>query len=210
MGRRKSARVRVHRPENATDGFSIVPRDLQRAKGIFAGWTADERILLICGIGCKDNWETDMDEIDKWIEHLGRARREALRRTLRERGHMTLRPQRINEGPDAGMIEWEIGFHLEPLPQDQRDVLQEKKPRKPRAKPVPPQLRKAAAAASGNSVPQEPGHGKDQTVSAGVSAPQSTGHGSAGHDSAGPAGRGDIPYIEREQEERKTKTPPHP
>lgn len=207
MGRAKSTRVRVYRPENATDGFSIVSRDLQRGKGIFTGWTGDERILLICGLGCKDGWETDMEEIDKWLEHLGRNRREALRRVLRERGHMTLRPIRIPDGPDAGMLGWEVGFHLEPLPPDQRDRLQDRKPRPERAKPVPPQLRNDVSA--GVSTPPDPGHGKDQPgsgVSAGVSTPRHAGPGGAGPGGAGPGSRGIGPYIGELKEE--TKTPP--
>lgn len=206
MGRRKSSQVKVVKPKNETDKYSIVLNDLARGQGIFKHWTALERILLICGLSCKDGWETDMGEIESWTEELGRDRQETLRRTLRERGHLTLRQGRVTEGPDAGMIRWTVTFYLEPLPVEQRDDLPAKKEKPQRKKPVPPQL-KGPREDAANTMPSSSGHGIDPSVSAGGTTPWDAGSGTPGHGDPGPGGQGVAPYIEKEQE-RKTKTPP--
>lgn len=198
MGRTRSMKVRVTRPERVTDGYTIIPNELARGEDEWDDLTIAERGLLVAGLTCADGWEASMEQVEKWLKDLGRDRQEAVRRGLREKGFMTLRQHRIVDGPDRGMFEWHMSFHMHRLAEADRDKLPAKK---------------AKVSKPANSMPGKPGHGEDQPVSAGDSTPGIAGHGTAGPGiggpgNAGPAVQGDAPYIRRTKGEELN--PPQP
>ncbi len=166
---RKPVRVRVHRT-NLNDGYLITPNDLFRGEGVYKGLSEHARLLLGAGLSCKDSWDTSLADIEAWLPSLGRDRQEAVRRELRERGFLSMEPNR-----DGQEFHWTYAFHMEPLDVDDRDELQPKtgkRSRKTAGQPEPGKAGHRDAGVADESAGQpEPG----------FSGPRGSGHRTSGH-----------------------------
>jgi hypothetical protein len=184
-GRRKGVRVRVHR-KNLEDKYTTLPNDLHRGHDVYAGLTPHARVLLAAGLSCRDGWGTTLEEIEEWLDDLGRDRHEAVRRQLRERGFLTMTPDRIPAGePDGGQFEWVLSFYMDPLPEADRDYLRDKKARPRRDKTAGGTMPGSSGhgLSSGNAADSDPDPGSEET--AGQTVPGSSGHRQPGHGEPG-------------------------
>ncbi len=166
---RKPVRVRVHRT-NLNDGYLITPNDLFRGEGVYKGLSEHARLLLGAGLSCRDLWDTTLADIEAWLPSLGRDRQEAVRRELRERGFLSMEPNR-----DGQEFHWTYAFHMDPLDDADRDELQPKtgkRSRKTAGQPEPGKAGHRDADATDESAGQpEPG----------FSGPRGSGHRASGH-----------------------------
>ena len=191
-GKRSPVRVEVQR-QNLNDDYLITPNDLLRGRGIYAVLSEFARLLLGAGLSCASKWETTLDEIESWLPSLGRDRHEAVRRELREHGFLSATPHRIPPGhPDSGQYVWSFKFFMTPLPADQRDELQPKKP--PRKNPGP-------------TMPGISGHGDDVGKTAGGTGPGSSGLRHPGLRHPGQGGSG-LSYKEEKNHPEEEPPPP--
>lgn len=196
--RASGLKVRVRR-RNLDSEYTIVPNALFKGVGIYRGLHPFERVLLGAGLSCEDGWETTLEDIESWLPDIGRDRQERFRRNLRERGFLSMTRTQIPAGEtDAGKYMWTLSFSMEPLPVEERDELQEKKPRAAKPKPSADALVFRAS--------EEIGDG-DET--AGRPMPGSPGHRRAGHRRAGPGYQGDV-YKEEKNQYLKEEPPPTP
>ncbi len=200
MTRGTGIRVRVKR-RNMNDGYLITPNALFRGTGVYAGLGVHERIYLGAGLSCSDDFDTTLDELDECVSSIGRDKREAIRRTLREQGFLTL--ERVSDGHT---FVWAFMFHMDPLPADQRDVLPAKKTKSPAAKRVPPQLRRSDTPADGRGeeraaqpMPGPSGHGRSPDGQGMAEALVAQGLGD----------QGDV-YKEEKNHLKKNQDPPPP
>lgn len=202
-------RVRVRR-RNLNDNYTIYANDLPRGHGVYACLEPLARLWLAAGLSCANDWETTLAEIESWIP-MGRNRHEDMRRQLREEGFLTMTPDRHPAGavddegkPIGGQLMWVYEFHMDPLPPEDRDELQPKKPKMSRRKKAD-----TPATADDQAMPRNPGHGPGEDETAGQSMPPFPGLGQPGHGQPGP-GDGDVaPYIEKNQGVEETP-PPNP
>lgn len=193
--RRGGVQVRVHR-SNRNDGYLITPNELFRGEDMYADLPPLARLLLGAGLSCKDAWDTTLEDIESWLmdpekgRPIGRDRQEAIRRVLREQGFMTMTPDRVPAGqPNGGEFRWVIAFYMDPLPAEQRDKLNEKKPR-------------------GQSTPTVPGisgHGDDEQETAGQTEPGFSGPRVSGPGTSGPENQG---ALYKEEKNHGEKNPP--
>lgn len=197
---RGGVQVRVHR-SNRNDGYLITPNELFRGEDVYADLPPLARLMLGAGLSCKDEWDTTLEDIEGWLmdpdkrRPIGRDRQEAIRRVLREQGFMTMTPDRVPAGePDGGRFRWVIAFYMDPLPADQRDKLNEKKPR----------------GKSSVTVPGFSGHGDDEEETPGQTVPGFSGPGESGHGTPGPENQGALYKEEKNQGEKNPPLPPKP
>jgi hypothetical protein len=190
----RAAGIRVTvRRSNLNDGYLITPNGLFRGTGVYAALSVHERMYLGAGLSCSNAYDTTLEELDACIGSLGRDKREAVRRKLREEGFLTL--ERVSDGHT---FIWEFMFHMDPLPVADRDVLPAKKTKPAPAKRFPPQLRQADVSA-GQSKPCNPGHGRS---------PDGQGMAEA-LDPQGLGVQGDV-YKEEKNHSKKNQNPPPP
>lgn len=207
--------------ENLNDDYLITPNDLFRGTGAYKGLTPHARLFLGAGLSCANRWRTTLEEIEEWLPDLGRARHEALRRELRERGFLTMRRGRIPAGePNGGRYMWTFKFFMRPLPEADRDELPVKTPKEKKPRPLPPAAARAlerraeaAGETAGQTTPSELGLGDDPDddpeETAGRTTPWGEGHGRQGHGEPGPGYQGDV-KEEKNHSEKNQEDPPLP
>jgi hypothetical protein len=209
--RGNGVRLRTKRTSNIDRNFMITPNALLRGEGVYSVLSSFGRLLLAAGLSCGDH-ETTLDEMREWIPELGRNRHEALRRELRQHGFLSLYRTIIPPGqPDSGSFVWTFEFLMEPLPQEERDRLQERKPRPAPAKRTPPPPKVGAKGATsprpeegkaaGHTMPRNRGTSNVAEEPAGHTMPPKPG---PGH--PGPGDGGDVYKDERTD----VKEPPSP
>lgn len=206
--------VQVRRT-NRNDDYTIMPNDLIRGSGVYAGLCPEERIVLMGGLSCRDEYETTLARVEGWLaagsgKLPGRNRQEAFRRTLRERGFLTTERGNIPAGrSDGGQIMWTYTFHMDPLPIDARDVLPAKKDRFLTVPAAAEGDRDVKEETAGQTMPPNSGHGNDTQTDSGKTAGQTmpplSGHGGPGHGQPGP-GEDHVYKEEKNQGSEELKT----
>ncbi len=195
--------------ERMDSGYWLCPNDLFRGEGIYDGLNTDERCYLGSLLSHQHGYQTTQARLERCIEHLGRNKRESVRRTLRERGFLSIK--RSNDGVSKtgkkGVFRYRYRAYLMPLPIEERDRLPAKK-----SMPLNSGLGDLLEEVAGQSMPLHPGSGYS-----------GHGHPGPGQDSADPLYKKEhrenhqpptlldhLQEVPAEPEAVDDKTPPEP